>query len=111
MPPNSIQSLGRLLLADSLPWDIGLGPFSQNQSETTPALTTFSTHTIHEHSCDSCHPTHAADRATLSGSKEQLDLSKAQLLVAILTLVGIGKLIEILIKKGWKAIRAYILDS
>jgi hypothetical protein len=71
--------------------------------EKTSAPTTFLTHTLQEN----VYPYHCpslADGAALGGSREELTVSKAQLLVAILTLLGVGKLIEFLVTRIWKAL-------
>jgi hypothetical protein len=51
--------------------------------------------------------TSVAGEATSTQSGEQLDYSKAQLVVAILALCGVGKLVEQLGKLIWKKIGTY----
>lgn len=100
------NAVGRDELLDSTP----LATHTQGPFEHTTFLTQLSTPTAYivansatnEQAQPSSSVFRAVNEATSSQSGEQLDYSKAQLVVAILALVGVGKVFESLGKVVWK---------
>lgn len=76
--------------------------------EKTLAQTTLLTHTVPQQTLGPSQLPNVINGAAPSGSSEQLNLSKAQLVVGILALLGVRKLCEVFGKKAWKTLGTHI---
>lgn len=72
------------------------------QTDLVATATTFFTSTTHKPVDSTSLPPGISDGTAPTGG-DQYNLSAAQLAVAVLTLLGVGKLVEHLWKKAWEA--------
>jgi hypothetical protein len=117
-PPKYETGTGRLDVVQSLTLDTFIDTanakttntvqFGTSHVEKTLAPTTLLTYTIPQQTLVPSQFPNLTSGATPSGSSDQLNLSKAQLVVGILTLVGVGKVCEVLGKKAWKTLGTHI---